>query len=305
MTHSRPSPDYARPWLAPGARIAVVAPASPFDAASFELGMVRLRDRYLVDHDASILDRRGYFAGDDTRRLRELAAALADDRIDGIIAARGGYGATRLLPHLDVERVRRRPKLLIGFSDITAMHALWARAQVASVHGMMVATLGRAPAPQVSRWFDALEGRFSPCVRGLTTITSGQAEGVLLGGNLTVLTALIGTPYFPRLDGAILFLEDVGERPYRIDRMLTTWRSAGVLAAVRGIALGAFEKAEPGDDGVTAHDVLRERLGDLGIPVVSSVPSGHIDDNLELPLGTSVRLDTESGELRLLVGSAT
>jgi muramoyltetrapeptide carboxypeptidase len=292
-------------WLAPGARVRVIAPSSPFDVRDFELGLARLSARYDVSHDPSITEQRGYLAGDDVRRLRELREAIEDPRLDGIIAARGGYGATRLLAQLDPAQVRARPKLLVGFSDITALHALWARARVGSLHGGMVATLGRSPDKLAQRYLDALEGRGATEISGLQSIARGRAEGVLLGGNLTVLCALLGTPHFPSLHDAVLFLEDIGEKPYRIDRMLTSLRHSGALRGVRAIALGAFEKAEPNADGVRVDDVLAERLRDLGVPVVAGLPCGHVDDNVELPLGTRVVVDADAGRLSLLSAPAT
>jgi muramoyltetrapeptide carboxypeptidase len=289
--------ELLRPWLQPGARVVVVAPSSPFDADAFRRGVARLRQRYDVRHDPQILDRTGFLAGADARRLRELQSALDDDSVAAIIAARGGHGATRLLPGLDAARLRAHPKLLVGFSDITALHALWAQARVSSVHGAMVATLGNTSDSLYQRWVDAVEGRGCARVAGLQTIVAGRAEGRLLGGNLTVLTALLGTPHFPDLRGGVLFFEDVGERPYRIDRMLTSWRNADAFHGVRGVVLGAFEQAQAGEDGTSAQDVLSERLSDLGIPVASGLPAGHVDDNLELPLGTLVTLDANRGEL--------
>lgn len=292
--------DYRGRYLEAGSRVAVVAPASSFDLEHFERGIVRLRERYDVRFDPSIVSRKGYFAGDDARRLRELQAAIDDPAIDGIIAARGGYGATRLLRQLNVSELAVRPKLLVGYSDITALHALWARHRVLSIHGTMVAALGRAEDTLVSRHRHALEGHFVELHSGLTTIAAGQTEGVLLGGNLTVLTALMATPHALPAEGSVLFFEDIGERPYRIDRMLTTWRDAGAFAAVRGIVLGAFAQCDPGEDGVSTRDVLIERLSDLGIPVVAGFPAGHIDDNAELPFGRRVSLDATSGELQLV-----
>jgi muramoyltetrapeptide carboxypeptidase len=279
--------------------VAVVAPASPFDLEDFERGIARLRDRYDVRFDSSVVSRKGYFAGDDARRLRELQAALDDPAIDGIIAARGGYGATRLLRSLNLSALATRPKLLVGYSDVTALHALWARHRVLSIHGTMVAALGRVDEKLVERYRRALEGQFIELHSGLTTIAPGQTEGVLLGGNLTVLSALMATPHALPAEGSVLFFEDIGERPYRIDRMLTTWREAGAFAAVRGIVLGAFTQCDPGPDGVSTRDVLIERLSDLGLPVVAGVPAGHIDDNAELPFGRRVSLDATSGELQL------
>jgi muramoyltetrapeptide carboxypeptidase len=292
--------DYRGRYLEAGSRVAVVAPASSFEHEAFERGIERLRERYDVQFDAGVMSHKGYLAGDDTRRLRELQVAIDDPSIDGIIAARGGYGSTRLLRQLNVSELAVRPKLLVGYSDITALHALWARHRVLSIHGTMVAALGRADEKLVARYRSALEGQFVELYSGLTTIAAGQTEGVLLGGNLTVLSALLATPHALPAEGSVLFFEDIGERPYRIDRMLTTWRDAGAFAAVRGIVLGAFAQCDPGEDGVSTRDVLIERLSDLGVPVVAGFPAGHIDDNAELPFGRRVSLDATSGELQLL-----
>lgn len=277
----------------------MVAPSSPFDQAGFELGVARLRRRYELSYEPEILTRTGFLAGDDQRRLRELRAALASPEVDVIIAARGGYGATRIAPLIAADEVRRHAPLLVGFSDVSALHALWAHAGVGSLHGSMVATLGRVPEPLFERFCAALEGRFPERFEGLTSLARGVAEGVLLGGNLAVVCALLGTPLFPPLTDAVLFLEDIGERPYRVDRMLTSLRNAGVLRAVRAIVLGAFEQGEPGQDGVTLADVLSERLHDLGVPVVCGFPAGHIDDNSELPFGRRVTVDADSGVLHI------
>jgi muramoyltetrapeptide carboxypeptidase len=291
--------DFVQRPLAPGARIALIAPASPFDVEGFELGVTRLRRRYEVSYEPSITARHGFLAGDDARRAHELQAALASPQVDAVIAARGGYGCTRIAQLIAAEDVRRHAPLLVGFSDLTALHALWAQARVGSIHGSMVATLGRVSEPLFVRFCAALEGRFPARFDGLACLARGAAEGTLLGGNLAVLCALLGTPLFPPLADAVLFLEDVGERPYRVDRMLTSLRNAGALRDVRAIVLGAFEQGDAGVDGVTLDDVLRERTSDLGIPVVAGFPAGHIDDNAELPFGRRVALDAESGVLHI------
>jgi muramoyltetrapeptide carboxypeptidase len=278
----------------------VIAPASPFPREDLERGVARLRARYRVSHRDDLFAHEGFLAGDDARRLAELDEALADPDIDAIVAARGGYGATRLLSRLDVERVRGARKLLVGFSDVTALHALWARAGLRSIHGPMVAALGRGTEAQLARWFACVEGALPPSVSGLAVIRPGVAEGPLLGGNLALLAALLGTPHVPPLEGAVLFLEDVGEAPYRIDRMLTSLRDAGWLERVAGIALGTFEGCGPRPDGRHVEEVLLERLEDLGVPVALGVPAGHVDDNLELPFGARVRLDASAGELHFL-----
>lgn len=289
--------EWTLPRLRAGERIAVVAPAGPFDHAAFSAGVARLSERYEVRHAATITAREGFFAGSDARRLQELRDALTDDAVSAIVAVRGGYGSARLLPALDPALLSRRPKLLVGFSDITALHALWARAQVGSLHGPMVAALGRGSDAQLQRWFDAVEGTPPARVTGLQTLAPGRAEGRLLGGNLAVLCALLPTPFAPPLRGAVLFLEDVGERPYRIDRMLTTLEHAGVLSQVAGVVLGHFTEAAPGPDGTAVETVLARRLADLGIPVAAGLPAGHVDDNLPLPLGRQVVLDAGAGTL--------
>jgi len=285
--------------LRPGDRIAVVAPSSPFDAGDLAAGVEALRARYDVRHAPDIVERRGYLAGDDARRLRELRAAIEDDAVTAIVAARGGYGATRLLPELPAALVAAHPKLLVGFSDVTALHALWARAGLASIHGPMVAMLGRVGGLALERFVAAVEGAAPMAFSGLSTLSGGRAAGRLVGGNLAVLAALAGTPYAPPLEGAVLFLEDIGERPYRVDRMLTTLSHAGWLSQVRAIALGAFTDAAPGADGVTVEEVLRERLSGLGIPVVAGLPAGHVDDNHPIVLGARVVIDADEGTLTL------
>lgn len=283
--------------LAPGARVRLIAPSGPFDVALFERGVERLRQRYEVVYEPAITERTGFLAGSDARRLAELEAALADPDATCLLAARGGYGATRLLDRLDPERVRAANKLLIGFSDITALHALWARAELGSLHGPMTASLGAMDEAGLARWIAAVEAGPGERFTALVALRGGRAQGRLLGGNLAVLCALLGTPYLPAFDGAVLFLEDVGERPYRVDRMLTSLAQAGVLARLSGVALGGFTDATPGADGVSVEQVLEERLGGLPIPVVRGLPAGHLDDNRVLHLGSLVELDADRGTL--------
>jgi len=297
----RAQTPFTRRSLGPGARIALIAPSGPFDVEAFDKGVARLRRFYTVDYDSDIAARQGYLAGSDTRRLHELQTALCDPQVAAIIAARGGYGSTRILPLLAAEQVRAHAPLLVGFSDITALHALWAHAGVGSIHGSMVASLGNCSEQLFARFCAALEGRFPACYAGLETVTAGTAEGVLLGGNLAVLSALLGTAAFPPLDGAVVFLEDIAERPYRVDRMLTSWRSAGAFRGVRAVVLGTFTDCEPGPDGTSLSAVVRERLSDLGIPVALGLPAGHCADNAELPFGRTVTLDATAGCLHLHV----
>jgi muramoyltetrapeptide carboxypeptidase len=293
-------PTFLRPRaLGPGSHVRVIAPSSPFDGGDLERGIARLRARYEVSVSPEIGARCGFLAGDDARRRQELEDAIDDPGVDAILAARGGYGAMRILSGIDPARVAARPRLLIGFSDVTAIHALWARAGVCSIHGTMAAALGRADSVTLDRWIAAVEGAPPAPIEGLEVLAVGRSatavEGPLLGGNLALLAAMIGTPLFPPLDGAVLFLEDNAEAPYRIDRMLTQLRLAGALDRVAGILAGAFTRCEPGPDGTRTRDVLAERLGSLGVPILSGVHAGHVDGSLELPLGATIRLDPTRG----------
>jgi muramoyltetrapeptide carboxypeptidase len=274
----------------------VIAASSPFDAAEFARGIERLRSRYEVSFDPAISSRsRGFLAGSDEVRLMELLRAIEDPSVDAIVAARGGYGSMRILDVLEPAQIAARPKLLCGFSDVTAIHALWARARVRSLHAAMVCGLGRASDAAASRWISAAESTSPlPPLAGLESVGArGVAEGTLLGGNLALLAATIGTPLFPPLENAILFVEDVGEAPYRIDRMVTQLLLSGVLEGVQGVVLGAFTRCEPGADGTTAGDVLRERFGGLQIPVLAGAPAGHVEDPIEIPLGVRARIDAD------------
>lgn len=266
----------------------------------FERGVERLRARYRVSHDPRIGAADRYLAGDDARRRDELARAIADPDIDAILAARGGYGAMRFAAEIDPAAIARDPKVLVGFSDVTALHALWARAGVCSIHGSMAAGLARLPEASVARWMAALEGEPIPPIEGLRTIAPGVREGRVLGGNLALLSAMVGTPLFPSLEGAILFFEDVGEAPYRIDRMLTQLLLSGSLDGLAGVAIGALTRCGPGPDGSTAIEAIEERLGPLGVPIVAGIASGHIDDPIEIPLGVMARIDGDRGVVTFL-----
>lgn len=283
------SSPHARP-VSEGSMLSVVAPCGPFDRERFEAGVAWLRERYAVRFDEGVFSRTGYLAGSDDRRLNELIAALVAPDVDAILCARGGYGATRLLPQLDPQLVSNANKLLVGFSDVTALHSLWARADVRSIHAPMVGALAGASESVREAWCATLEGRSAGRCWELRTLRFGYAEGALIGGNLAVLAALLGTAYAPNVAGKILFLEDVGERPYRIDRMLTSLIQAGWFDTCAGIVLGAFTEGEAGPDGMTVEDVLSERLGESGVPVVSGLPAGHIEENTPLLFGALARI---------------
>jgi muramoyltetrapeptide carboxypeptidase len=285
------------PPLRKGSKVRIVAPSSPFDRERFARGVALLETRYEVELGGALFEKHGFLAGDDGARLADLENALADPEVAALIAARGGYGATRLLSRLDAGRVRAANKWLVGFSDVTALHALWARAELCSIHGPMVASLWEAEASTQAAWFALLEGGAPRPLGGLSCVVPGRAEGRLVGGNLAVLCALVGTPHLPPLDDAIIVLEDVTERPYRVDRMLTTMLDAGFFAGARAIVLGQFTDCPEGPDGVTVETVLRERLTGLNVPIVANAPFGHVRDNHPLLLGARAEVDASAGAM--------
>jgi muramoyltetrapeptide carboxypeptidase len=295
------------PALAPGERIAVIAPASAFDRAAFEAGLALLAARYDVRYQPSIFERHRYLAGADARRLSELTEALRDPGVRAVFCARGGYGATRLLGRLGSPGAHTAAaKPLVGFSDVTALH-LWLQSQgIISIHGPVLTQLALLPPATHARLFAMLESPPpAPALAATETCVAGIAEGPLLGGTLSVVTRLLGTPYLPSLEGAILLLEDVGERPYRLDRMWTHLALAGVFGQVHGIALGSFTGCEEKDADYGAADVLRELAVATGLPCAAGFPIGHGAANEPVPLGARVRLDATARRLEFLEGAVT
>ncbi len=265
---------------------------------AFDVGLKVLSSRYKVSVDEGIFSHHRYLAGPDARRLEELTRTLEDRSSCATFAARGGYGAMRLLPHLP-SKPALRP--FVGFSDLTALHlALNARGWV-TFHGPVVTQLGRHPPAVAERLFHLLEATApSPPLTGGMTLVPGVAEGPLLGGNLSVLTRLLGTPYLPPLDGAVLLLEDVDERPYRLDRMWTHLRLAGVFSRVRGVVLGDFTDCEDAGGGWSAAQVLQDLAEETGLPCAAGFRIGHGSLNFAVPLGVKVRLDAGAGTLEML-----
>jgi muramoyltetrapeptide carboxypeptidase len=285
--------------LRPGDWVAVVAPAGPVPHARLEKGVRALERLGLnVRLGASVLQKRGYLAGDDGRRAADLLSLWAHRDVRGVFCARGGYGTARIAGALTPAFVRRHPKVFCGFSDITTLHLACARAGLVSFHGPMVAydlagqNGGYDEASLRAMLFEGeAPYRFAP--RGARTIVGGRARGRLVGGCLSLLVAAIGTPEQLDARGAILLIEDEAEPPYRIDRMLTQLLRSGGLRGVRGVVLGDFPGCDPkqGAD-YDLRDVLADRLDGLGIPVVDRFPFGHTERaNLTLPLGVRATLD--------------
>jgi muramoyltetrapeptide carboxypeptidase len=298
------------PRLAPGDPIRVIAPSGPVPREAFAAGLAVLGARYDVRHDDGVFARDGYLAGPDERRLAELTAAIAEPDNRAIVMARGGYGLMRLLPFIDLAPLVSRPRPIVGFSDGTALLALAARAGVASIHGPVVTQLGNLGAADHRVLFDRLETPGpAPLLDGLDGLIPGRVRGPLLGGNLEMFSRLIGTPYLPDVSGAILFFEDLGERPYRIDRLLAHLDLAGLFGAVSGVVVGDFSACREPEatraEVPTAEEVLIDRLGRLPIPVALGGTFGHGTRNRALPYGTLCELDTAAGTLTALEGAVS
>lgn len=296
------------PALIPGSRVALVAAAGPIPEGGVDRAMERVADLGWEPVPGRFCrGRTGYLSGTDQERAADLNNALRDPGIDAVWFLRGGYGSMRILDDIDWGALAEHPKALIGYSDNTAIHLAAMRAGVVAFHGPhphqpefpefardnLLQVVG-TPEPAYELLFpEDGPGRAE-------TLAAGVAEGPLVGGNLSLLSSTLGTPYALRPEGAILFIEEVGEQPYRLDRMLSHLMLAGVLEAVAGIAVGGITETPGADGDAAARAVIRDRLGSLGIPVATGFPFGHIDDNWTLPVGVRARLDAYEGTLALL-----
>lgn len=289
------------PPLTPHSRIAVAAPSSAvLDRADAEAGLEALRQRGLdVEIGRSLAPRMGYLSGPDETRAAEMNVLFARDDIDAIVCVRGGYGALRILDALDYDALAAHPKLIVGYSDITALHlAAWARAGVPGLSAAMVAPdWPSLDAASEQQFWDLAGGAHpwevtGPGGEALVPLRVGEAEGPLLGGNLSLIAALLGTPYLPDLTGAILFVEDVGEPPYRIDGLLARLRLAGVLERLGGLVIGAFTGAETASDrpSLTIDEVIGHYAGFVNGPVARGLVYGHFARKTPLPVGVTARL---------------
>jgi muramoyltetrapeptide carboxypeptidase len=277
--------------------------------ADFERGAQLLAERYRLRWDPGpLFKEEGYLAGSDEHRLAELNAAIADPDAKAVIMARGGYGLLRILPFVDRDALRAHPKALIGFSDGTALCAFAHGAGLASVHGPVVTQLPRLAPEDRQTLFGILE-RPGPglLLDELESVVPGRVQGPLVGGNLEVFSRLVGTPFLPDPTGAVLFFEDVHERPYEVDRLLTHLDLAGVFSVASAVICGEFVACDEPEATrakvPTVTQVLEERLGRLAIPVVFDAKFGHGARNAPLPYGTMVELDTRHGQLVALEGA--
>jgi len=299
--------------LAPGDRIAVVAPASSFDRGQFDRGVEELRRLgFAPVYDESVFERRLYVAGSAETRASALRDAWRDDSIAAIVGVRGGYGSAHLLPLLDPEDARRAPKPFVGYSDLTTLLSfLTIRCGVAAFHGpMLVGRLARgAEGYDQTSFLNALcrrEPLGELSAPGLETIHGGDASGVLLGGTLTQLVASLGTPFaFNPPAGHVLFVDEVGERPYRLDRMVTQLRQSGLLALASAVVFGELPRCEePGPAGPAIQAVVADLLDGFAGPVLFGLPSGHTNGAcMTLPFGVHARVVT-GGEPAVIVEEA-
>ncbi len=297
--------------LRPGDTIGVVAPGSPpKDPAKLEAGIARLEALgYRVEVGPAHRTPRGYLAGTDAARLAEFNGFLRRDDVRALFCVRGGYGTLRLLPGLDYAAARRHPKLLVGYSDVTALHlALYHRAGWRGLSGPLVVEWTEMGAATERLFWALAQGAtpqplLGPAGEHLAPMRPGTAEGVLLGGNLTLVTRLLGTPYLPPLEGALLFVEEVGEQPYRLDGMLAQLRLTGVLERLGGLVVGGLTEGQPDPDRptLTPDEVLLDYLHDAPFPVATGLVYGHFPEKSTVPVGVRARLDVGGGSAQLSI----
>jgi muramoyltetrapeptide carboxypeptidase len=300
------------PKLKPGAHIGIVSPASkPLNSEKFQRGIEYLKQRgFSVTLGAHASDEHGYLAGTDEARASDLNAMFRNSSIDAIICSRGGYGTPRILNRLDYPAIQANPKIFVGYSDITALqHAIQAQTGLITFSGPMVAVEmggGIDPFTETHFW-ELLEGKTTSLCNlpemGFQVLRPGVAEGFLIGGCLSVLAGVIGTPFMPDYTNGILVLEDIDEEPYGIDRNLCQLKAAGILDQVRAIVFGQFIDSNPKDPekpSLSINQVIEELTKDLTIPIITNYPYGHGSRKYTLPWGAHVRLNPAAGIFELV-----
>jgi muramoyltetrapeptide carboxypeptidase len=299
-----------------GDTVGIVAPASaPPDPKAVDRAVQALEKfGFKPKLGKNVRARRGFLAGTDRERATDLMTMFADKKVKAIICLRGGYGASRILGRLDYAMIRRNPKILSGYSDITSLHsALAIKVNLISFHAPMLnGGLQAKNLPEFTRKSflrTVMEAKAAGSIcdgyarKTVSILRGGMAEGRLMGGNLSLICAGLGTPFAPSFKGKILFFEDISEKPYRLDRMLTQLLNAGILQQVAGVAVGVNQDCEDpdakprGEYRQTAAEVVKERLSSLRVPVVTGLPFGHVDLNATIPVGAKARLDGKRGDL--------
>ena len=305
--------------LSPGDTVALVAPASAtFQSVDVAIARESLEGLGLkVKVGEHVLSRHGYLSGTDKDRAADINRFFDDDDVRAVLPIRGGWGSSRVLPYLNYDRIRRNPKIVLGYSDITALHlAIQAKTGLVTFHGPN--GMGRWDAwsveylKRVLFYAEAVtfanpkelseRNALAQIEHRVQTITPGAARGTLIGGNLTVLTALLGSPYVPSTEGAILFLEDVGEDLYRIDRMFTQLKLAGILARIRGFVFGTCAECGPGEGfaSLSLEEIFADHIKPLGVPAWFGAMIGHQTPQWTVPVGAEAEIDAAAGTIRLL-----
>lgn len=296
------------PPITKGETIGLVAPAGSLISKSyFKAGINLLEENgFKVKFDQDLLNRKGYLAGSDQERADSFNQMWADSDVKALVAARGGYGCLRMLDLLDMKKIRSIPKILIGFSDLTVLlTAIQKKTGLVTYHGPVTTTLAEIDRKSQKSFFNTLLGKtpghISPA--GIKVLREGKAKGTLLGGNLTTLAHMVGTPHEPLWQDAILFIEDTGEKPYSLDRLLTHLYKAGKLQKIKGLILGTFtddDKKERATLRKTVESRINELMESKNIPIWTNFPTGHSRRNLTLPVGVHAELDTSSDTLTIL-----
>jgi muramoyltetrapeptide carboxypeptidase len=310
------------PRLFPGNTVGIISPAgATYQQEQFDLVVDAVKGLGFVPKLApNATERYGYLAGPDEVRAADVNAMFADPTVAALLPIRGDWGSARLLPHLDYDIIRANPKVLVGFSDITALLlGIHAQTGLITFHGPHGITSWRNnqvnPFQRILMDGAALtytnpllgedQDRLMRVRGRIRTITPGQATGPLIGGNLSVISGIVGSPYMPNTDGAILFLEDVGEAPYRIDRMLTQLKLAGVLDGLAGFVFGQCTHCSPGETygSLTLEQILQDHIQPLGIPAWSGAWIGHVEPLWTLPIGGRVSVDASTGAIQMLTAA--
>jgi muramoyltetrapeptide carboxypeptidase len=318
---AEPKAKIKPPRLKPGDTLGLIAPGSYISEDELKESKENLEKLgYKVLYHERILSKTGYLAGDDKSRAEEVNSMFANSKVDGIICARGGYGCARILPMLDYNVIKNNPKILIGYSDITALlNGIYAETGLITFHGPVgISSFNEFSVtyfnevlvhPEKDLVLISAKGEDEKDNNGIKTIVSGKAQGELVGGNLSVLNSMIGTKYDFNVEGKIIFLEEIGEEPYRIDRMLTQLIQTGKFDKAAGIAMGVFKDCEPKEKdpsfstSFSLLEVLFDRLSSLNIPVIYGLSFGHIKNKFTLPVGIKAELDTVSQTITLLENS--
>lgn len=291
-------PIIKAPRLQPNDTVGIIAPSSPVEKSEISEG-IRLLESFPLKaaHGEHLFDRQGYLAGNDCDRVSDLHRMFSDPEVKAIFCARGGYGSARLLQDIDFSIIRNHPKIFVGFSDLTALLlALYTRCGLVTIHGPTLTNL-----PHDKNWehlsslITTSQGLHVSLQHG-GVINEGRARGILLGGNLATLCSLLDTSYVPSFEGVILFVEEKGESPYRIDRMLTQLLLTDRLKGLAGMVIGRMKDCGSKDE---MNSLLEERLGGLPVPVATGLPVGHGGENISLPLGLPALLDTEKMVLEM------